>query len=44
MSFSETKTELFKTDAKTKLLFYEWLPDQEVKAVMIGIHGGMAHK
>ena len=43
MSFSETKTELFQADAKTKLLVYEWLPDQEVKVVMIGIHGGMAH-
>jgi hypothetical protein len=41
ISFSETKTELFQADAKTKLLVYEWLPDQEVKAVMIGIHGGM---
>lgn len=43
MNFSETKTELFQADAKTKLLVYEWLPDREVKAVMIGIHGGMAH-
>jgi lysophospholipase len=43
MNFSETKTELFQVDAKTKLLVYEWLPDSEIKAVMIGIHGGMAH-
>jgi hypothetical protein len=28
MSFSETKTELFQADTKTKLLVYEWLPDQ----------------
>jgi len=34
---------LFQADAKTKLFVYEWLPDQKVKAVMIGIHGGMAH-
>jgi hypothetical protein len=44
MSFSETKTELFQADTKTKLLVYEWLPDQEVRAVMIGIHGGMPHE
>ena len=43
MSFSQTKTELFQADERTKLLTYEWLPDSEVKAVMIGIHGGMAH-
>jgi lysophospholipase len=43
MSFSETKTEIFQADANTKLLVYEWLPTQDVKAVMIGIHGGMAH-
>jgi hypothetical protein len=44
MSFSKTKTELFQADTKTKLLVYEWLPDQEVRAVMIGIHGGMPHE
>jgi len=43
MNFSETKTELFQADKKTKLLVYEWLPDKDVKAVIIGIHGGMAH-
>ena len=43
MNFSETRTELFQADNDTKLLVYEWLPDQEVSAVMIGIHGGMAH-
>lgn len=43
MNFSETKTELFQADEKTKLLVYEWLPDKDVEAVMIGIHGGMAH-
>ena len=43
MNFSETKTEIFQADEKTKLLVYEWLPDKDVKAVMIGIHGGMAH-
>jgi len=43
MNFSETKTEIFQADEKTKLLVYEWLPDKDVKAVMIGLHGGMAH-
>jgi len=43
MNFSETKTELFQADEKTKLLVYEWLPEKNVKAVMIAIHGGMAH-
>jgi len=43
MNFSETKTEIFQADEKTKLLVYEWLPEKDVKAVMIGIHGGLAH-
>ena len=43
MNFSETKTEIFQADEKTKLLIYEWLPEKNAKAVMLGIHGGMAH-
>ncbi len=43
MNFSETKTELFQADGSTNLLVYEWLPETEPKAVMIAIHGGLAH-
>ncbi len=43
MSFSETRTEVFQADANTKLLVYEWIPETEPKAVMIGVHGGLAH-
>ncbi|MFZ5570366.1 MAG: alpha/beta fold hydrolase [Thermodesulfobacteriota bacterium] len=43
MNFSETKTEIFQADADTKLLVYEWLPQSDIQAVLIGLHGGLAH-
>lgn len=42
MDFSETKCEVFQADENTKLLAHLWLPTQ-VKAVLLGIHGGLAH-
>ena len=43
MGYSESKTEILNVDEKTKLLVYEWLPQNNVKAVFLAIHGGMAH-
>ncbi len=43
MGFSETRTEIFQPDDKTRLLTYVWLPDNDVKAVFIAVHGGLAH-
>ncbi len=43
MNFSETKTEIFQADEKTKLLSHIWLPDSEIKGIFLAIHGGMAH-
>ncbi len=43
MGFSETRTEVFSPDGNTKLQVYEWLPDGDVKAVFLAVHGGMAH-
>ena len=43
MDFSETKTEIFQADEKTKLLSRMWLPSGKPKAIFLAIHGGMAH-
>lgn len=43
MSFSETSREVFQVDEHTKLLTYIWMPKTKLRAVLIGIHGGMAH-
>lgn len=43
MDFSETRCEVFQADEKTNLLARIWLPDGKVNAVLIGIHGGLAH-
>ncbi|MCX7677886.1 MAG: lysophospholipase [Spirochaetes bacterium] len=43
MNFSETSREVFQVDEKTKLLTYIWMPKTKPRAILIGIHGGMAH-
>ncbi|MCP4115024.1 MAG: alpha/beta hydrolase [Desulfobacteraceae bacterium] len=43
MEFSETKCEIFQADAHTNLLSHMWIPDNEIKAIIINIHGGLAH-
>lgn len=43
MDYGETSCEIFQADEKTKLLARIWLPERDIKAVFIGIHGGMAH-
>lgn len=43
MQFQETKTEIYEADDKTSLLAHVWLPEGDVKAVIIGIHGAMTH-
>lgn len=42
-NYGETNCELFQADEKTKLLAHSWLPDKEIKAIFLAIHGGMAH-
>lgn len=43
MNFSETSKEIFQVDEKTKLLTYIWMPKTKPRAILVGIHGGMAH-
>ena len=43
MSFSESSETLLEVDAKTKLLVRKWLPDQQIKAIFLAIHGALAH-
>jgi alpha-beta hydrolase superfamily lysophospholipase len=43
MGYSETKCEIFNADDKTKLNVYEWIPKNNIRAVFLAIHGGMAH-
>lgn len=43
MDFSETRCEVFQPDEKTKLMARIWLPEKKVNAILIGIHGGLAH-
>jgi len=43
MGFSETSSELFQADEKTKLFTYIWMPKEKPRAILVGIHGGMAH-
>ncbi|SCY21225.1 alpha/beta fold hydrolase [Desulfoluna spongiiphila] len=43
MNYGETTCELYQADETTTLLSRAWLPDSEVTAIYIGIHGGMAH-
>lgn len=43
MNYSATETHIFRPDEETNLLVYTWLPDREIKAVFIGLHGGLAH-
>jgi len=42
-NYSQTSCELFQADKNTKLLTHSWLPDGDIKAVFIAIHGGTAH-
>ncbi|MGM0418138.1 MAG: alpha/beta fold hydrolase [Thermodesulfobacteriota bacterium] len=43
MEFNETSHEIFKTSDNVNLLIRSWLPDDDPKAVILAIHGGMAH-
>jgi alpha-beta hydrolase superfamily lysophospholipase len=43
MDFSETRCEVFQADAHTNLLSHMWIPDNGIKAIIIGVHGGLAH-
>ena len=43
MKYSATKNDIFQADENTKLPSYVWIPDGKVKAIVIAIHGGMAH-
>lgn len=43
MGYSETKCEIFNADDKTKLNVYEWIPKDNIRAVFLAVHGGMAH-
>jgi alpha-beta hydrolase superfamily lysophospholipase len=43
VKYSATKNVIFQADENTKLPSYVWIPDGKVKAIVIAIHGGMAH-
>jgi len=43
MHYSQTRTETFQPDGRTRLLSYAWLPEGEIKAVFIAIHGALTH-
>ncbi len=43
MLYSATKNEIFKVDEDINLPSYVWIPEGEVKAIFIAIHGGMGH-
>lgn len=43
MKYSATRNDIFQADENTKLPSYVWIPEGEVKAIVIAIHGGMAH-
>ncbi|TFH43343.1 MAG: alpha/beta fold hydrolase [Chrysiogenales bacterium] len=42
-NYGETNCEVFQADDQTKLLAHSWLPQNNIKAVFLAIHGGMAH-
>lgn len=43
MDFGETEQEILEIDEKTRLLSRIWLPEGEIKAIFLAIHGGLAH-
>jgi len=43
MLYSATRNDVLSVGEKTKLPSYAWIPEGEVKAIFIAIHGGMAH-
>ena len=43
MEFEQTTSELLNVTGGVRLLIRSWLPEGEVKAVFLAIHGGMSH-
>ena len=42
-NYGETNCEVFQADDQTNLLAHSWLPEKEIKAIFLAIHGGLAH-